>query len=88
MPKLLSTLRSLADAFLGRTGKPDRLDTATRMAMDADFSERGERVASECEPPPMVDPLEELTQIVREWELEPPPQRPKVLTFPRRRGSR
>jgi hypothetical protein len=34
--KLLPTLRSLANAILGKTGKPDRLDTATRMATDAD----------------------------------------------------
>jgi hypothetical protein len=36
-PILLSTLRSLANAILGKTGKRDRFDTATRMAMDADF---------------------------------------------------
>ena len=35
---MLSTLRALANAFLGKTGKPGHLDTATRMAMDADFS--------------------------------------------------
>ena len=39
----LSTLRSLANAILGKTGKPDRLDTATRMAMDVDFSDKDER---------------------------------------------
>jgi len=38
-----STLGSLSNAILGKTGKPDRLDTATRMAMDAGFSARGER---------------------------------------------
>jgi hypothetical protein len=31
---------SVADAILGKTGKPDRLDTATRIAMDADFRHR------------------------------------------------
>ena len=36
---MLSTLRSLVNAILGKVpGKPDRLDTATRMAMDADFT--------------------------------------------------
>jgi hypothetical protein len=36
-------LRSFVDAFLGKTpGKPVRLDTATRMARDASFSDRGE----------------------------------------------
>ena len=33
LPNLLSTLRSLANAILGKTGKPDRVDTATRMAL-------------------------------------------------------
>ena len=46
-PKVLSTLRSLANAILDKTAKPDRLDTATHMAMDADFSDRGERSTSE-----------------------------------------
>jgi hypothetical protein len=37
-----SWLRSLADAIAGKVpGKPDRLDTATRMATDADFSRSG-----------------------------------------------
>ena len=44
---MLAWLSSLANAFLGTTGKPDRVDTATRMAMDADFSRRGERSAPE-----------------------------------------
>ena len=63
---MLAWLRSLTDAILGKVpGKPDRLDTATRMAMDADFSNRGEREARvDREPPPDVDPLEELLQIV------------------------
>jgi hypothetical protein len=35
-------LRSVVDTILGRIpGKTSRLDTATRMAMDADFSDRG-----------------------------------------------
>ena len=42
MLKLLSTLRSFANAFLGKTGKPDPVDTATRMAKYADFSGKGE----------------------------------------------
>ena len=45
-PKVLSTLSSLANAFLGRTGKLDCVDTATRMAMDADFSSRGKASAT------------------------------------------
>ena len=43
--KLMRTwLRSLVNAILGKVpGKTSRLDTATRMAMDADFSDRRER---------------------------------------------
>jgi hypothetical protein len=37
-------LRSVADVILGRVpGKSSRLDTARRMAMDADFSDRREK---------------------------------------------
>lgn len=59
---MLSWLRALTDAIMGKVpGKPDRLDTATRMAMYADFTaERGadaRRVDGEA---PKVDPIEEL----------------------------
>jgi hypothetical protein len=47
---MLSFLHSLAHAILGKTGKPDRLDMATRMAMDADFSDRGEPIQAAREP--------------------------------------
>jgi hypothetical protein len=41
-------LRSVADTILGRVpGKASRLDTATRMAMDADFSYRSAPKAAE-----------------------------------------
>lgn len=63
---MLTWLRSLADTILGRTGKTDRLDTATRMAMDADFSDRAERVERACqEPAPHVDQLEELERFLK-----------------------
>jgi hypothetical protein len=39
---MLARIRFVADA-LGRAGKPDRLETATRMAMDADFGDKGSR---------------------------------------------
>jgi len=46
-----SWLRSLADAIAGKVpGKPDRLDTATRMAMDADFSRGGKGATPAREP--------------------------------------
>jgi hypothetical protein len=54
-------LRSVVDAFLGKVpGKTSRLDTATLMAMDADFSDR-----SESTPPgnANIDLLEELARI-------------------------
>jgi hypothetical protein len=45
---MLSTLREVVNAILAKVpGKPDRLDTATRMSMDADFSPHG---ASEASP--------------------------------------
>ena len=78
---MLAWLRSLANTILGKTGKSDRLDTATRMAMDADFRERGERLASDREPVPMVDPIDELMRIVGEQETDGPPRSPKTL-FP------
>ncbi len=86
--KLLSTLRSLANAILGKTGKPDRPDVATRMAQDADFSRGGEPRTPEPEPAQKVDPIDELMRIVGVQGKEPPPRRPKVLTFSRRRRSR
>jgi hypothetical protein len=51
---MLAFLRSLANVILGEAGKSDRLDTAIRMAMEADFSDRrrprsGVR-AAECRP--------------------------------------
>jgi hypothetical protein len=85
--KLLPTLRSLANAILGKTGKPDRLDTATRMATDADFSDRGEPARPEPEPARNVDPIDELMRIVGEQEPGQP-RRARVDALPdrRRRG--
>jgi hypothetical protein len=75
-------LRSGIDAILGRVpGKTSRPDTATRMAMDADFSDldesmpRGLRCWRERDdghlvkpagPLADVDPLEELIRVVNE----------------------
>ena len=64
---MLSTLRLFANSVLGKIpGKPDRLDTATRMAMDADFSDRGEPAAPPREPACKVDQIEELRRILGE----------------------
>lgn len=60
-------LRSLVDAFSGKIpGKPVRLDTATRMAMGADFSDRGEPTTPAREPQRKVDQVAELDRILRE----------------------
>jgi hypothetical protein len=59
----------MIDAALGRTGKPGRIDTATRMAMDSDFSDLSdlsERGRQKCDRrADDVDPLEELQRLTR-----------------------
>jgi hypothetical protein len=74
-------LRSVIDAIFGRRpGKTGRLDTATRMAMDADFGdrhasdppelrrsrERDDRHLVKARAPSPVDPIDELIRIVNE----------------------
>jgi hypothetical protein len=83
--KLLPTLRSLANAILGKTGKRDRLDTATRMATEADFSDKGEPSAPEREPAPHIDPIDELMGTVGEPEPRSGPRQAKARTLPDRR---
>ncbi len=65
---MLSFLRSSADAILGRVpGKPGRVDTATRMWLDADFSDRGNPGNEKRQRRAVdVDPLEELQRLTRE----------------------
>jgi hypothetical protein len=54
---MLTWLRSLVNAFLGKVpGKTSRLDTATRMMIDADFSLRRE-VPRETQPPVIRTPV-------------------------------
>ncbi len=59
MTPRLAWLRSISDAILGIVpGKPDRLDTAARMTMDADLSDRGEAGRQNRERPVEdIDPL-------------------------------
>jgi hypothetical protein len=74
-------LRSAVNAILGKVpGKTSRLDTATRMAIDADFSYRREprpplpkererddrHLVKQAEPLPDLDQIEELAHIVGE----------------------
>lgn len=56
-------LRSIVDAFLGKVpGKTSRLDTATRMAMDADFSYRREPSTRPWEPMRKADLVAKIEQ--------------------------
>ena len=62
---MLSTLRMITNAMLGKVpGRRGRLDTATQMAMDADFSEREEPASQKSEPAQKIDPIDELMRIV------------------------
>jgi hypothetical protein len=54
-------IRSVVDAFLGKVpGKSGRVDTATRMSLDADFSDRREPPTPAREPTRKIDQIEEL----------------------------
>ena len=85
---MLAWLRSLARAILGQTGKPDRPDTATRMAVDADFSVARKTAPTANERAQQVDQINELMRIVGVQGKEPPTRGPKVLAIPRRRKGR
>ena len=65
---MLSCLRSIADAILGRVpGKPGHADTSTCMWLDADFNDRGKPGSEKRQRPAVdVDPLEELQRLTRE----------------------
>ena len=80
-------LRSFANSILGRTGKPSRLDVATRMAMEADFNDRGEPSTQERAPMLKMDQIDELIRVLGEQGIEPePPRGPSdVPSFPVRR---
>ena len=62
----------VALAIARKTGKHVGLDTATRMAMEADFSVREGGTAGESEPLDDIDPLDELMRIVSETPARPP----------------
>ena len=57
--------RDVALAIARKTGKRVGLDTATRMSLDADFSEGGEPQSPGVEPE-KVDPIDELKQLIRD----------------------
>jgi hypothetical protein len=56
--------RDVALSVARKTGKRVGLDTATRMSLDADFSERGEPQSPGIEPL-KVDPIDELKRLIR-----------------------
>jgi hypothetical protein len=89
--EVLSTLRSLANAILGRTGKPNRLDAGTHMAMEADFNDRGEPSTQERATMLKMDQIDELIRVLGAQGIEPEPPRGRssVLSFPdhRRRSK-
>lgn len=80
---MLARLRSIADAILGRVpGKPDRTDTATRMAIDADFSNRGEPKTQKRDQPAYdVETLEELQRLTSTEALAPMSSRNTVISM-------
>ena len=84
---MFSTLRSLANLILGRTRKPGRVDTATRMAMDADFSAKGRTDSAPAPQEPPVDPLAELVRLINE-DPKPKPEAPKAASRARRSNRR
>ena len=68
---MLSKLRAITNAMLGKIpGRRGRLDTATRMAMDADFSDREEPASQKSEPAQKIDPIDELMRIVGAAETD------------------
>ena len=58
-------MRSLATAISGKTGKPDRLDSAPDMSIDADSRGNGEIIE-----PRAPASLDELERLLREHSLE------------------
>ena len=65
--------RDVALAVARKTGKRIGLDTATRMAMEADFSRKDEWPKPKAEPARKVDPIDELRRLVD--RLPPNPER-------------
>ena len=64
--------RRIALAIARKTGKSVGLDTATRMAIDADFSVLDDGTAPRSEPQQDIDPLDELMRIVSDTPARPP----------------
>lgn len=86
---MLPWLRALANAILGGTGKPDRLGTATRMAIDADHpSDCGASPTRGHEQAADVDPIDELMRIVEKADGPPPHKAHSTIISSRRRPSK
>src|SRR5580658_8657866 len=82
--KVLSTLRSLANAILGRLASRILPDAATRMAQDADFQPPGEPPTPKLAPAQKVDQIAELMRDVGAQGKEPS-HRSKLRTLSRHR---
>jgi hypothetical protein len=69
--RMLSILRAITNVMLGKVPeRRGRLDTATRMAMDADFGGGGETASQKREPAQKIDPIDELMRIVGAAETD------------------
>src|SRR5208337_2117557 len=71
--------RDVAMAVARIARKRAGFDTATRMAIEADFSDRHESAGPELEPR-KVDPIEELKRLIGDAETDPA-HRAKVRNF-------
>ena len=59
----------IASAVARKSGKQVGLDTATRMAIDADFSLEPHQAESAHQPPEETDPVDELMRIVSDVRI-------------------
>ena len=75
--------RDVAMAVARIARKRIGLDTATRMAMEADFSDRGESAGPELEPR-KVDPVDELKRLIG-GSVTDPTHQANASKFPDRR---
>ncbi len=85
---MLVWLRSLTASIFGRTGRPDRVDTATRMAIDAELGDRRAPQTRGRAQVADVDPIDELMRIVEEADGPAPRKAHLSMISSRRRPSK
>lgn len=90
--KITAAIKTLVNAILGNTGKTDRLDTARRMSMDADFSPRRSseakaavRRTGEAAGKKPFDPLDQPQRLVKPRPSASPTLPTSALSSYRRR---